>query len=143
MPSRGQAARPTGPALAMAGFVTALLLAACTASDSPGRGPETWVTVTGPIDWIAPAEMALEIGDTAWSITPDGGGGLAMATLDQPADVLLVGIEDCREYARFTAEPGSAHVIRFQRDGSVEVEDWTGREIEMGPALSQSAPGGC
>jgi hypothetical protein len=104
---------------------------------------ETWITVTGPRDWLAPTEMALEIGGSAWAITVLGGGGVAMTPLETTSEVRLVSIEDCREFARFMAEPGSAHVVRFAPDESVGVEDWTGRGVEMGPALNETAPSDC
>lgn len=97
----------------------------------------------GPIDWSPPDRMSLEVAGTAWSITPDGGGGVVTESLTSAAEVRLVGLEDCRLYARFHATPGSAHIIRFAPDGSVLVQDNTGGILESGPGLVERAPSGC
>jgi hypothetical protein len=101
------------------------------------------VAVTGPRDWRPPEEMRLEIGDDAWAITGDGGGGVVSAISGSPVQVRLVGVPSCQRYAFFEARPGSASVIRFAADGSLMVEDWTGQPIDSGPLLSEAKASGC
>jgi hypothetical protein len=112
----------------------AMALAGCTFPTA-----EIWVTVTGSGDWEPPEELVLEIGDTSW----DGSGGVASVATASNLDVRLIGRESCQSYVGFRAELGTSWVIRFIEDGSVQVEDWTGRGVEPGPALGAVEPSGC
>jgi len=87
--------------------------------------------------------MSLEIAGRAWTITPEGGGGVVMEALAERVEVRLVGDDDCRVYASLDAAPGSAHIIRFAADGSVGLEDVTGGFLDMGPALVERDPSNC
>jgi hypothetical protein len=129
-------------AVALLGFV-AIASTACAEPPSPEPAAQTWIAVYGPIDWSPPDRMSLEVAGTAWSLTPDGGGGVVTESLTSPAEVRLVGLDDCRLYARFDATPGSAHIIRFAPDGSVQVQDNTGGIMELGPGLVERAPSDC
>ena len=123
--------------------IVAVILAGC-ASSTPepttARPAQTWLAVYGPF----PSEpMSLEIGESAWSITTGGGGGVVTPDLTDQANVRVIGIETCREYASFDITPGSAWIIRFATDGSVTVADAAGRAREMGPGLVEGPPGNC
>ncbi len=87
--------------------------------------------------------MTLEVGEAAWSITPPGVGGVVTPDLADPAEVRLVGVETCREYAAFDITPGSAWIMRFAADGSVTVEDAAGGAREMGPGLVEGPRSNC
>jgi hypothetical protein len=100
---------------------------------------EVTVAVTGPADWEPPEELVLEIGDTAWH----GSRGVAGVVIDAIVEVRLVGTESCRRYTTFFAEPGTSWTIRFDASGSARVEDWTGRDIDIGPALPPGELSGC
>ena len=66
----------------------------------PGIVPaQTLIAVHGPVDWVVPQEMSLEIGDQAWSMTVDGGSGVAGDILSEVSLVRLVGVDDCHVYA--------------------------------------------
>jgi hypothetical protein len=105
-------------------------------SDPPGQ---TWVAVTGPANFEAPEDLVLEIGETAWF----GYGGVVSVETQSALDVRLVGRESCRSYASFEAPAGTMWVIRFADDGTVAIEDWTGRGMDAGPALGEREPSGC
>ncbi len=98
-----------------------------------------WVAVTGPANSEAPEDLVLEIGDTAWL----GYGGVVSVKAAGVLDIRLVGRESCRSYVSFSAAARSMWVIRFAEDGTVGVEDWTGRGMEAGPALGEREPSGC
>ena len=100
---------------------------------------QTWISVTGPAGSHPPEELVLEIGHRAW----DGYGGVVGVATRDAVDVRLVGLAECRTYAHFSASPGSAWVIRFTEDGSVRMEDWTGRGMETGPGLPERSTSGC
>jgi hypothetical protein len=133
---------PIAPMRAFA-LLMAFMLAGCTQPVPSPEAAATWVAVYGPADWSPPEQMSLEIGATAWSITPDAGGGVVTAELTERAGIRLVGLDGCHLYATFDAVPGSAHVIRFAVDGSVQVEDITGGALDAGPGLVESAPSDC
>ena len=100
---------------------------------------EVTVTVTGPADWEPPEELVLEIGDTGWH----GSRGVAGVVIDAIVEVRLVDAESCRSYMSLFAEPGTSWVIRFDASGAAHVEDWTGRDIDLGPAMPPGELSGC
>lgn len=124
-------------------------LSACATDAAPSETParsapsevpgQLWVAVTGPADSEGPEDLVLEIGDTAWF----GYGGVISVETQSALDVRLVGRESCRSYAGFEAPAGTKWVIRFADDGTVGVEDWTGRLMDLGPALGEREPSGC
>lgn len=101
--------------------------------------PQTWVAVHGPAGWSPSEELVLQLGPTSWH----GYGGVVSVSSAGPARVRLVARESCHVYADFVAPVGTMWVIRFQPDGSVQIEDWTARGMDSGPALSQVAPAEC
>jgi hypothetical protein len=111
---------------------------------TPANSPaQTWLAIHGPRDWIAPEPMTLEVGEAAWPITPPGVGGVVTPDLADRAEVRLVGVETCREYAAFDITPGSAWIMRFAANGSVTVEDAAGGAHEMGPGLVDGPRSNC
>lgn len=104
---------------------------------------QTWLAVHAPRDWMPSEPMTLEIGEGAWSLTPSGGGGVVTPDLIDRANVRLIGMETCREYAFFNIAPGSAWIIRFAPDESVTVEDAATLEHEAGPGLVEGPPSDC
>jgi hypothetical protein len=100
---------------------------------------ETSVTVTGPADWEPPEGLVLEIGDTGWH----GSRGVASVVTDAIVEVRLMGTGSCRRYMTFFAEPGTSWVIRLDESGSAHLEDWTGRDIDAGPAFPSGELSGC
>lgn len=130
---RPRAARWIGLAL-----IAALALPGCSAPTP------TWVHVRGPgiSRWTPPQEMSLEIGDSAWSITPEGGLGVAATELSSPARVRLVGVADCHVYVEFDAVPGSRYVIQlgsFEAPDAVTVQEV--EAIEAAPGLVEHTGG--
>ena len=124
--------------------VTTLTGCASLAPEAPAEpGGQTWLAVHGPRDWMPSEPMSLEIAEGAWTITPDGGGGVVTPDLAGPAEVRLFGVETCREYALFDIAPGSAWIIRFAQDGSVSVEDAAGHAREIGPGLVEGPRSSC
>jgi hypothetical protein len=123
--------------------LAALVVTACARPAGPEPGGEAWIRVTGPRDWPPPGAMSLEFDGSAWSITPEGGGGVVSKELSERTEVRLIGLANCHVLARLEVAPGSAHIIRFAADGSVGMEDITGGDIELGPALVEAAPSGC
>jgi hypothetical protein len=115
-----------------------LLAFAAATCVTPRSGP-TWVAVTGPANSEGPEQLVLEIGNAAWQ----GYGGVVSVETTIPLPVRLVGRASCQVYASFTAHPGSKTVIRFAADGAVDIEDWTTRDLDAGPALGESLPTGC
>jgi hypothetical protein len=113
-------------------------LGGCSAPTETSAGSDqTWVAVHG----LAPVqETSLEIGDSAFSITPGGGLGVAAAELSSPARVRLVGVADCRVYAEFEAEPGHRYVIRLG-PGELEATTEEVEAIELGPGLIERTDG--
>ncbi len=109
----------------------------------PEPGVQTWLALRGPPDWIASEPMSLEIAERGWQITSDGGLGVVTPNLTGPAEVRLIGVETCREYAALDIAPGSAWIIRFATDGSVIVEDAAGQAQEMGPGLVDGPRSSC
>ena len=85
---------------------------------------------------------ALQIADTFWSFVPASVAGVGYLPLIVPADVSLISTADCSTRARFRAEPGSSHVIRFLGDGSVSVDDPPAHDDVL-PPLKPIAPLGC
>jgi len=92
-----------------------LMLGACAIDPPPPDETQTWVSVRGPAisRWTVPDAMSLEVGNSAWAITPEGGLGVVAADLRGPVIVRLVGVSDCHVYATFEAMPGSRYVIQF------------------------------
>lgn len=99
----------------------------------------TWVAVTGPAGFLPPEDLILEMADMAWY----GYGGVVSVPTSGSTEVRLVGRETCRTYAEFVSKSGSKTVIRFSKDGQVEIEDWTGRNIDAGPALAHRQMSDC
>jgi hypothetical protein len=124
--------------------IAAVVLSGCggLSTSNPAESP-TWLAVRGPVDWIPPEPMSLEIDGSAWSITPEGGGGVVTPEVTTSAEVRLLAVEGCHLYASFEVAPGSAHVISFAADGSVAVVDVAGQAREMGPGLVERPPTGC
>jgi hypothetical protein len=120
-------------------LVAALVFAVVLAALVLSIDGQTWVSVRGPADSDAPEELVLEVGNRAWL----GYDGVVSVTTLVPLDVRLVGRDSCRIYAQFSAQPGTRWVIRFAADGSVGVEDWTGRPMDSGPLLPERKPSGC
>jgi hypothetical protein len=106
---------------------------------------EVWVTVTGPADWRAPDHYVLEIGVHGWPIEEGAGGGVVAVELDPEEEVMvrLVQPRACKAIVEVRALPGSRWVIRFGADGAPGVEDWTGRGLDLGPALTEGQRTAC
>jgi hypothetical protein len=106
---------------------------------------EVWVLVTGPAGWLAPRDYVLEIGGTGWPIEEGEGGGVVAVTFVENTRVAirLVQPQTCQAAVGFSALAGSHWVIRFAADGTTTVEDWTGRPMDLGPALGQGQPSDC
>jgi hypothetical protein len=66
-------------------------------------------------------ELALEIGQAAWSVggTPGGTAGLSAP---EPQRVRLVRVADCTVLAELDADPGTSHAITVSAEGSAEIE---------------------
>jgi hypothetical protein len=110
------------------------------ASNPPSDLPrQILVAVTGPANSDVPEDLVLEVGDTAWF----GYGGVVSVETQSALGVRLVGRESCRSYASFEAPAGTMWVVRFADNGTVGVEDWTGRGMDAGPALGEREPSGC
>ncbi len=119
-------------------LIAVAILGGCSIPTETSAGSDqTWVAIHG----LAPEqEASLEIGDSAFSITPRGGLGVAAADLSAPARVRLVGVTDCRVYAEFEAEPGHRYVIRLgPGEGEATIEEV--EAMEMGPGLVERADG--
>ena len=87
-------------------WILAVALAACASPPPETPRPSlglTWIAVLGPMDWMPPQEMSLEMDGRAWSITPPGGGGVVTPDLTAPARVRLVTVIDCRVYSNARA----------------------------------------
>ena len=124
------------------GAVAAVLAIGITgcAGLSSGRA---WIQVASNEAWTAPEDMSLQVGESAWSVTVDGGGGVATPLLNGTAEIRLFGVESCRLYASIRISPGSAYAIFFESAGSVSVEDWSGQSQPMGPGLPDREPVAC
>lgn len=125
-----------------AAILMLLALSGCTHPQPPAPSAatqQTWVAVHAPADWVAPQELILEVGDRAWSITPDAGPGVVAHDIAGTATVRLVGVEDCRVYAAFEVVPGARYSIRFADDGSASVR--TVEMMETGPGLVERPDG--
>lgn len=113
-------------------LAAALWLAACSTPIE-----QAWVAVHGPVA----EELSLEIGESAWQLTPADGDGVAAVNSNAPVTVRLIRVSDCHVYAEFEAEPGSRHVIR------IDARDPTSATVEevdamaMGPGLGERADG--
>jgi hypothetical protein len=100
----------------------------------------TWVAVAGPRDWAPEPGYSLEIGDRAYAIDANNGGGVTSVSLSQPTIVRIRQLPDCGPIVRFVAQPGRRYVIRFAATGIPRLEDWTGRGLDAGPALDPGPP---
>ena len=120
----------------LVGLIGALMVG-CSGQEPPTG--MTWIAVTGPADSVAQEELVLETSNRAWF----GYGGVIGIEAATSLPVRLVGRESCRIYASFSAASGTRWVIRFAQDGSASVEDWTGREMDAGPALAERPASGC
>jgi hypothetical protein len=106
---------------------------------------EVYVRVSGPADGPAPEDYVLEIGESGWPIQKRGGGGITSVEVapEERVMVRLVEPRRCEAVVEFAASPGSYWVIRLAADGTPTVEDWTGGEVELGPALGQGRRSNC
>jgi hypothetical protein len=127
------------PRIVTATIVMFTIALAATGAATATRWPDVVVAVTGPAGSRSAEELVLEAGETAWL----GYGGVVSVPSDAPLPVRLLGRASCVTYASFIAPPGTQWVIRFAADGSVGVEDWTGRGTDAGPALPERPPSGC
>ena len=96
-----------------------------------------WVAVTGPKDWMPDPDYALEIGNEAYPVDANDGGGVASVEVVKPTIVRLRRLPDCAPIVRFVGQPGGRYVIRMSSAGSPRVEDWQGLGLDAGPALGQ------
>jgi hypothetical protein len=134
----------------VAASLLALLIPAAALANSPTESPPTdsiggqlmWVAVTGSADF-PDRTYSLEIGESAWAVTPDSGGGVVSLESNHPLTVRLVDVEACRTVTRFTAEVASKHVITVAADGTATSEDVSDGPIDTGPALTPTEPVGC
>lgn len=85
--------------------------------------------------------LSLEIGRAAWSARSDEPGMAALSAPDAQR-VRLIRVDDCEVLAEFTADPGTAHVIRLQPDGEAVVEDRTAADAAADP-LEPADPVDC
>jgi hypothetical protein len=101
----------------------------------------TWVQVIAP---AAPGteELALEIGGRTYPIPREGGSGVVSRPGTESVVVRLVST-NCRVFVSFDAPPGTAHVIRLEPGGAVEVRHLPDLTIDSGPALEEGAPLNC
>lgn len=147
---RGQMrARSDRPWLALA---CVAMLAACSSPPSGSPASSASPTLPTPSETLEqvvvavtgtapepPEPLLLHIDDQAWH----GYGGVVGVETRDPVTVRLVGQESCREYASFSADPGTNWVVRFTADESAAVEDWTGRGMDAGPALGEREARDC
>lgn len=118
--------------------ITRAEVAALAASPPP---PLTWIGIGGPRDWAPRPGYTLEVGDDAWRIDRDNGGGVTALPLTARTVVRVRRLADCVPVVRFVAVPGRDYYVRFAADGSARVEDWTDEGMDSGPALGDpSAP---
>ena len=128
--------------------LTACSTAIHTPSQDPAAEPgliptQTWVGVQIPADWPAQQELSLEVGDQAWSIIPEEGGGVVSSDLSRVASVRLVRVDDCHVVAAFEAGPRAYYSISLASDGSALIEEV--EAMAAGPGLIERDGGltGC
>jgi hypothetical protein len=108
-----------------------------TATDpDPDPVEAMWVAVTGPHDWAPDPGYSLEIGEIAYSISANNGGGVTSVAVAERTVVRLRRLPDCVPIVRFAGRPGGRYVIRLSEAATPRVEDWTGRGLDTGPALT-------
>jgi hypothetical protein len=133
-PSAARRATTTSEILALldSGFVPD------TATEPVASSPaqEMWVAVTGPQDWAPDPGFSLEIGYHVYSINANNGGGVTSVNVGEPTIVRLRRLPDCEPIVRIVGRPGGRYVVRMSDAGTPHVEDWTGRGLDSGPALS-------
>ena len=113
-----------------------------TSTDSAARGPSQpmWVAVRGPEDWAPDPGFSLEIGGIAYPVNANNGGGVTSTDVREQTIVRLRRLPDCEPIVTFAARPGERYVIRVSAAGAPQVEDWTGRGLDSGPALTPGPP---
>lgn len=107
------------------------------------RGSEALISVLIDVSGASDpgTALSLEIGRAAWSARSDEPGMAALSAPD-PQRVRLIRIDDCAVLAEFTADPGTAHVIRLEARGEAVVEDRTAADAAADP-LEPSDPVDC
>lgn len=111
--------------VALALFLIALLAGPVAAADP------TWVGIGSP-----PYSVTLEVGTQSQTIKAHEGNAVTTAELDAPTVVRVRRLSDCQPIVRFVAQPEGRYFIRFASDGTVRVEDLTGKSIDSGPGFN-------
>lgn len=116
----------------------AVLLFGCTADWTTDMG----ISISGPpiTDW-PPERIVLEVGDQAWVLAPDLGGGTVLVSGSTALRVRVLWADDCRAIASFSAEAGARYIVRFSVDNEVTVEQV--ESVEMGPGLGEPTTSPC
>jgi hypothetical protein len=127
-------------AASLAVLLIALLLAGCYQGQT---FRQIDVGVTGPTATWNSELLLLEIGDRAWQIYPDTGGGVATRRTDQPLQVRLVKATDCAVLADFEGLVGHSYLVKVDSAGKFAVSDETKGAFPNGPGLIEASSDPC
>lgn len=104
----------------------------------------TWIGVHWVVSSPVGHSMSLEIQGSAWSVdTTEGGDGVVVVDLSAVTTVRVIRVPDCRVMLSFQVEPGSSHLIAFDRTEAASVQDLAGSAIPFGPGLVPRNPVQC
>jgi len=113
----------------------ALLLVAISAGPVAAVEPTVIVVgVPGPSGWPR-TSLTVEIKTQAMVVPAGMGGGGTTVQLDRPTVIRVRRLPGCQAFVRFVAQPGGRYIIDFAKDGSVEVLDYTGKDLDSGPGI--------
>lgn len=130
------------------GAITVAAVAGCARVPiaNPSYIPQIGVNVVGVGDgpeW-PPGRLLIEIGDRAWLMTADSGGGTAWPKSDTAQRVRILRPDDCRVFAQFDAQPDTRWVVTFSSPTDATVAEAVGDvAFAWGPGLGEVPPSGC